>query len=337
MRQYKQPASKLNQAGLFHHRMLLVMACIAVISVLITSVLSRNHADAAIPEIKSGISGYCLDVHNDSMSADAVVDSWACNDSPAQNWTVSSGTIRHGNDCLNVQSNGRTASDKIVTDRCSDAPGQVWLEDKGGFENPNSGLCLAIPAGQTNTQLVISSCNGLYGANESWTPTPSQDSTANNSCKSTVEGNQVACYAEKEWTAWQDGATSHETLLNTYTDGAPYEEWCADFVSYVYKEAGYSFTQGEANGWDESNANNIQNMGFTMHPATGYIPKPGDVAYFDYNGGHVEIVVSGGKTSTFVYGNSATIDPNTSNGQMMANTTANNGPEGQVIYYLSPN
>jgi hypothetical protein len=336
MRQYNQPAPKLNQAGLFHHRMLLVMACTAVIGVMITSVLSRNHVDAAIPEVKSGISGYCLDVHNDGTAANTTVDSWACNNSPAQNWSISPGTIKHGNDCLSVQNNGKAASSSVVINSCSNAPGQVWLENKSGFENPNSGLCLAIPAGQTNEQLVISSCNGLYGANESWTSTLDHGSTAS-SCKSPVKGEQVACYAEKEWTAWQAGSTNHEALLNSYTDGASYEEWCADFVSYVYKEAGYPFTQGEANGWDESNANNIQNMGFTMHPATGYIPKPGDIAYFDYNGGHVEIVVSGGQTPTFIYGDSATIDPSTGNGQMMTNTTISDGSEGQLVYYLSPN
>jgi len=79
-------------------------------------------------------------------------------------------------------------------------------------------------------------------------------------------------------------------------------------------------------------------MGFTQHYAnTGYIPKTGDVAYFNYNGGHVEIVVSGGSKPTFVYGNSATIDPTTGNGEMEANTETSDGSLGQLVYYLSPN
>jgi cell wall-associated NlpC family hydrolase len=147
----------------------------------------------------------------------------------------------------------------------------------------------------------------------------------------------VACYAEKEWTTWQSGGISHDTLLNSYTNGSPDEEWCADFVSYVYKEAGYPFTQGSSNGWDENNANYIQYMGFAMHSASsGYVPKPGDIAFFNYNAGHVEIVVSGGSHPTFIYGDSATIDPTTGNGQMKANTILSDS-DGQIVYYLSPN
>ena len=124
--------------------------------------------------------------------------------------------------------------------------------------------------------------------------------------------------------------------MTGYTDGAPYEEWCADFVSYIYKEAGYPFTGGETNGWDENNANKIQFMGFVKHDPANYTPKPGDVGYFNYNGGHVEIVISGGAHPTFIYGNSATIDPTTGNGQMESNTIVQDGSLGHLVYYLSP-
>ena len=78
-------------------------------------------------------------------------------------------------------------------------------------------------------------------------------------------------------------------------------------------------------------------MGFSYHNASSYTPRPGDVAYFDYSGGHVEIVVSGGPTPTFVYGDSANIDSSTGNGEMEANTIISDGSMGQVLYYLSPN
>ena len=147
----------------------------------------------------------------------------------------------------------------------------------------------------------------------------------------------IACNAVKEFTAWQSSGSNHESLLTTYTDGTPSEEWCADFISYVYKEAGYPFTNGSADGWDENSAGNVQYMGFTMHQAgNGYVPETGDVAYFDYPGGHVEIVVSGGTTPTYVYGDSAEIDPTTGNGQMKSNTIQSDN-NGQVMYYLTPN
>jgi hypothetical protein len=146
----------------------------------------------------------------------------------------------------------------------------------------------------------------------------------------------VACYAERQWAAWQAGSSNHQALLTDYTDGNSYEEWCADFVSYVYREAGYPFTNGERDGWDEYDADNIQYMGLTMHAASNYTPQPGDIAYFDYPGGHVEIVVAGGPHPTFIYGDSNTIDPTINNGDMNEDSLTSDGAAGQVMYYLSP-
>lgn len=305
----------------------LLVACLIVVGVIIYN--STRPAAAVTQVIRSGISGYCLDVHNNGTAASNVVDTWSCNNSEAQDWTAQLPVIQHlGKFCLSVQ------HDKtIVAANCNGGAEQVWLPDDGGFLNPNTGLCLAVPQAKTGVQLTVASCDQLSRASESWRAT---GTSLDQPCAGT-EGQKVACYAGKQWTIWQQGSTSHETLLNKYTDGTPYEAWCADFVSYVYKGAGYPFTGGEADGWDENNANNIQNMGFTVHDPQNYTPKPGDVAYFDYDGGHVEIVISGGKTPTFIYGNSGTTDPSTGNGQMAANTITSNGDQGNLIYYLSPN
>jgi hypothetical protein len=294
-----------------------------------------GNASAATSIIRSGLSNYCLDVHNSGTAAGTIVDDWQCNNTQAQSWTTTYDRIQHGNNlCLSVKGNGRTAGNSVVVNYCSLDPGQVWLRDQNGFENPNSGLCLALPPNAGDKPVTVATCALPSQLSEKWTPSGSQVST---SCQQGNKGDKIACTAAKEWDTWQSEPTNHSSLLNTYTDGAPYEEWCADFVSYVYKEAGYPFAQGEAAGWDESNANNIQNMGFTTHNPSNYAPQPGDVAYFDYEGGHVEIVVSGGKNPTFVYGNSGTIDPTTGNGQMEANTKTSDGTLGNLIYYLSPN
>lgn len=329
---------KKAQAGIITHP---ILVCLVVIGVAYGGFqLVANHASAASAAgIESGISGYCLDVHNDSNKPNAVVDSWRCNDTTAQNWKVSGTTISHGStDCLSVLNDATADGSAIVSSTCSQAPGQVWLPDKGGLLNPNSGLCLAVPQSETGQQLVLASCADLSQASETWVykaHDPSTDLTS--SCNAlTNEGDKVACVAEKEWSSWQSGSPNHTELLNDYTNGYGYEEWCADFVSYVYKEAGFPFTGGESDGWDENIASNIQNMGFTEYPAGSYTPKAGDVAFFDYPGGHVEIVVSGGKTPTFIYGDSGTIDPTTGNGEMVTNTITSDS-NGQVMYYLSPN
>lgn len=321
---------KLDQNGITHHFFPWIVVFVLCFGVILTFRSVIGHANGVNSDIKSGVTGYCLDDHDSSVSSNTQVDSWLCNGTSAQDWAVGIVSIKHGNNlCLSVENNGTTVGDGVVLDTCDQAPGQVWLRDQGGFFNPNSGLCLSIPNSVTKKQLVVASCSYLSQPYEIW------NTAAIPSCNNETSSQRVACYAVKEWTQWQSGTPSHEALLNSYTDGAPYEEWCADFVSYVYKEAGNPFTGGETNGWDENIASNIQNMGFIQHPVDQYTPQPGDVAYFDYAGGHVEIVVSGGPTPTFIYGNSATIDPTTGNGEMEANTIMSLGSEGQVQYYLT--
>lgn len=297
---------------------------------------AEGHVAAASTLVRSKLGAYCLDDYKNGSASGNKVMLWACNDSKAQNWAVTENKIMHYAACLSVQNNSKAVGAKVVSSICNDGRGQVWLKDNDGYFNPNSGLCLT--ALGPSKQLQVRQCGTPLPPSQSWTTASLNGGRASKdlpSC-SGAEGQRVACYADKEWSAWQSNAVNHNDLLSAYTDGAPYESWCADFVSYVYKEAGYPFTQAYG-GWDESNANNIQNYGFTLHWASsGYVPEPGDIAYFDYDGGHVEIVISGGKTPTFIYGNSATIDPATGNGEMKANTITNDGSRGKLTYYLSP-
>ncbi len=328
---YNHTGAATSQSGLV--RYVMIVALVTICAVLFWSV--KSHAFADTVEIKSGISGYCLDVHSNGATAGTVADSWRCNDTDAQDWRVIGVSIEHGNNlCLSVANNAIAGGSSVVLGPCDEAAGQVWLRDKSGYQNPNSGLCLAVPSAQTDKQLVLADCARLSDPGETWAP-KTQAGTQESPVCSGTEPQKVTCYAEQDWSQWQTGSPSHETLLTYYTDGAPYEEWCADFVSYVYKQAGHPFTHGETNRWDENVAGRIQYMGFTKHDAAGYTPRPGDIAYFDYPGGHVEIVVSGGHKPTFIYGNSAKVDPATGNGEMEANTITNTA-YGRVIYYLSP-
>lgn len=295
--------------------------------------LASHGADAAGSLIiKSGVAGYCLDDHDSGLAAGNQVDAWSCNGSDAQAWTVNYDSIRHADKyCLSVAGNRKNSGANIVLNPCASAPGQVWLRDKGGYINPNSGLCL-----RNSHLLTLTSCSKLANASETWTPENYDGKKVGLPRCDGTRGQKIACVAASEWVRWQN-SNSHEALLNTYTDGAPYEEWCADFVSYVYKQAGYPLTRAYG-GWDENDANNLRKYPeFTLHQASsGYVPKAGDIAWFNYNGGHVEIVVSGGPHPTFIYGNSAEVDPTTGNGDMRTNTIVKNGPEGRLVYYLSP-
>jgi hypothetical protein len=289
------------------------------------------HADVTHNAIRSGLSGACMDVFHSGTKSGTVIDTASCNGSAAQDWVTTDTSIQQEktNSCVAVNADG-----SIVLDDCSQVPGEVWLREQQGYFNPNTTKCLSAPG--NGQQLRIASCNNLSSANEAWIP----DSDAQAPACSGSQSQMVACEAVKQWQAWQAAGSNHESLLTTYTDGTPYEEWCADFVSYIYQQAGYPFTNGSADGWDENDANSVQYMGFTIHMVgSGYVPQTGDVAFFNYPGGHVEIVVSGGSNPSFVYGDSAQTDPTTGNGEMKSNTILqdDSSTPGQVEYYMTPN
>jgi hypothetical protein len=331
-RTYRRP-NKLkqpNKSFLKKYRLTSMVAVIVALAGIFSLLfLGVSHATAPGSPIKSGWSGYCLDDYRSKLVEGNQVDLWPCNNSAAQDWQVNLTQIIHDKDmCLTASSDT-----KITINSCNNGADQVWLRDDTSFLNPDKGLCLTAGSAEEDGQLTLTSCDRLTADSKSWTPNIDYSTYP---CTGS-QGQMVACYAIKEWVKWTSEPNNHEALLNEYTAGAPFEEWCADFVSYVYKEAGYPFNSGEYNGWDENIASNIVNQGFTVDSSSGYIPQPGDVAYFDYPGGHVEIVVSGGKTPTFIYGNSAIIDPTTGNGDMAANTTTNLPSLGQLEYYMSPN
>lgn len=317
----------------------LLFYAISIVLILLVFKVATFHISSAIPEIKSGIDGYCLDARGDSSALNAVIDSWSCNGTDAQHWVATNSTLVHDKkSCLSVLGNGSSLGDKIVSSPCSGKSGQIWIAAADGYENPASAACLEIPSSQTDKQLLLGSCTHLTEPNAAWMPaTYNKNSSvgAYLGCRG-VEAQRVACVAAQQWALWHSGSVSHSSLLNTYSEGNGYEEWCADFVSYVYKQAGYPFLYGERDNWDEYYAPNIQNQGFIYHSAAGYIPRAGDVAFFDYNGGHVEIVAVGGAKPIFIYGDSGTIDKTTGNGDMAENSITNDGYSGQVIYYLSP-
>jgi len=317
------------------------MAVIVFVLVVVAFEFVANHQLGTVSELKSQTFNLCLDDYHSISRVGAVVDAWNCNGTAAQNWVVSYNSIKHGNNyCLGIVGGNSNRRSKVELEGCNQVVGQVWLKSGKQYVNPNSGLCLSIPGSQSGTQLDIESCSGSspQGANWSYVVTTS-GKTISPSCNNlNGEGQKIACNAALQWDAWHAADSSHNNLLSNYSDGNAYEEWCADFVSYVYQQAGYPFTQGERNGWDEYDANNVQYMGFTMHSSSsGYIPQPGDVAFFDYSDGHVEVVVSGGSHPSFIYGDSGTTDPATGNGDMAANTLTGDGSSGQLLYYLSPN
>jgi len=123
----------------------------------------------------------------------------------------------------------------------------------------------------------------------------------------------IVCIAENQLALWESQpgypypAYAAKGFLD-YSQGL-YEEWCADFVSWVYNQAGVPFSGG-LNGWglagvSEVESEGLHNPNFEWHAeGSGYIPQPGDIAVH-YVGAvqHVNIFISNsGGVSTYIGG-----------------------------------
>lgn len=130
----------------------------------------------------------------------------------------------------------------------------------------------------------------------------------------------VVCIAQQQYQEWSTGQLTPAQGFLAYSQGR-YEEWCADFASWVYNQADYPLAPDP--NWDLPGVPGIiavgeANQNFHFHNLTdssepdydpGYTPQPGDLAIIP--GQHVEIVVA-------VNGN---------------NWTQIGGDEGDVTYY----
>src|SRR5579884_21939 len=253
-----------DETGSSHHGVTVVLFFLLVFAIIGTFHSVSSHANSGGGVIKLAYSGFCLDDRSSNSSNGAMVDTYRCNDTEAQSWIIDGVSIKHAGLCLSLNN-----AAMVELNSCDKGPNQAWLTYQGSLLNPDTGKCLSMPDGKTGRQLVAGDCKSGWSISAPY------------GCSSANPGDKIACIAISEWNNWNKAGSDHTALLNKYTSGAPYEEWCADFVSYVYKQAGYPFTAGETDGWDENNANNILNMGFTMHNPDHYTPKPGDVAYFN--------------------------------------------------------
>lgn len=86
----------------------------------------------------------------------------------------------------------------------------------------------------------------------------------------------------------------------TFYSGGVQEPWCADFVSYLYKEAGHPFQNPNNGNWRIPGIYTLKEYFRSIgawHSEPDYSPKPGDVAIYDggFFGGHTNLVVEVGE------------------------------------------
>ncbi len=186
--------------------------------------------------------------------------------------------------------------------------------------------------------------------------------SCNNSAPTSASSSQltqvrqnIVCIATNElqehWTPIS--STTKYSYYLTYTQGAT-EEWCADFASWVYNQAGAPF--GVNGNWREPSVAGIvslaqQSQGFQWHPqSSGYIPVPGDLAiYYDSSSSapyyHVTVVVAvnggsvitiGGDQTNPLYPNNTNYGNSNSNSVVSISGNQSEYSSGGIAGYVSP-
>ena len=212
----------------------------------------------------------------------------------------------------------------------------------------------------SSTSSVSSSSSCSSGTISSSCSTPS--SSSNNI---TNLRQNIVCLAKGQLALWKSqpnynapypGFTYAATGFLKYTaSGNTYEEWCADFASWIYNQAGHPFTGG-ISGWDLPGVSGIETLaqqgtGFSWHPAgSGYIPQPGDLAIYSTPSNpdfHVNIFISSsGGISTYIGGDQGGNNtpygaygsaPPTPSGSVVSEVTFSGYYSNNIIGYVSPN
>lgn len=108
----------------------------------------------------------------------------------------------------------------------------------------------------------------------------------------------VVCLTQGELKLWENGTMkpggSSPYAFYKYTEGQN-QEWCADFVSWIFNQAHYPL--GSGSHWRVPAVDSVQAIGeqgdkFEYHSAGSYVPKPGDIVVYKVGMSHVNIVVS---------------------------------------------
>lgn len=176
--------------------------------------------------------------------------------------------------------------------------GQI-VTDNGGITYPANN--------QVGLYTLYAKLGGSTSTNNA--PNSSGCSSANDGAGG---GGSIIDIAKQELDKGTSGCmTSASTgQCKAYTDGHA-EAWCADFVSWVYKQAGTPFTTGESGGWripsvlaldDYLSAKQLH----FLKSDTSQTPQPGDVIIMNDGGSrmHTGLVYTvKGETITTIEGN----------------------------------
>lgn len=162
------------------------------------------------------------------------------------------------------------------------------------------------------------------------------------SCDSSLSGpvrQKVVTLTQKELGLWESGELSPGDGYHKYSQGRN-ENWCADFVSWIYDQAGYPLKEGnEGNvpAVDSVKAIGEEGGKFSYHDSSNYTPKPGDMVIQKGSDiSHVMLVASvDGNKMTVIGGNQGGSSGFTTSKVTQYTITGFNVDS--IIGYVSPN
>jgi hypothetical protein len=171
----------------------------------------------------------------------------------------------------------------------------------------------------------------------------------------------VVCIAQAQLTLWET-QPDYKTANFPYAakgfldySNQVYEEWCADFASWVYDQAKYPLNPDP--NWITPGVSTIETIGkanqnFHWHPeSSGYVPQPGDLAIHSTSGNpdyHVNIFISStNNVSTYIGGDQGDygpygapsptkIPPATPSESIVSTETGTGYYDNDIIGYVSP-
>ncbi|UOZ03050.1 beta-1,3-glucanase family protein [Amycolatopsis sp. WQ 127309] len=118
----------------------------------------------------SNWNGKCIDVPSQNFADGVHLQTWGCNNTVAQNWTFTGGTLKTQNNmCMDVAWGGTANGAVIQIATCSgNAAQQFVLSAAGDLVNPQANKCVDIQGwnGNDGAALALWDCTG--GANQKW-------------------------------------------------------------------------------------------------------------------------------------------------------------------------
>jgi hypothetical protein len=186
------------------------------------------------------------------------------------------------------------------------------------------------------------------------TNAPTINCTSSSQASSTLSPlrQNIVCLAKQQSALWASKPLSYRYHGFWDYSNNSQELWCADFVSWIYKNAGDAFTGGARDGWDVSYVGYIPGVSahsasFTYHPVGGkpYTPQPGDIGIFYTNQpfGHTAIYIGNSAGTSVWIGGDQGPSPNGAFGDQSDSESTVDvgynepGAPGYIMGYVSPN